>query len=171
MKENFYNDDVRQYLQMMQANIERMAANSGNCKSWMIVIITAFMGLWSNSQEMKGWGIIVIIPILLFWYLDSFYLQLERGMRNREREFLNILGNGIEDEYKKALFCFKPMMLPSDDKEKGFVSTKNCFISKSTAPFYGITIGVVILINIIQNYDLISKIINYHLCSCKCICQ
>lgn len=163
MNENFYNDDVRQYLQMMQANIERMATNSANCKSWMIVIITAFMGLWSNFQEMKEWGIILIIPILLFWYLDSFYLQLERGMRNREREFLNILGNGIEDECKKALFCFKPMLLSSIDQE-GFVSTKNCFFSKSIAPFYGITMGVVILINIIQNYDIILKIINYHLC-------
>lgn len=32
-RNNIYNDDDRQYLEMMQGNIERMAANSANCKT------------------------------------------------------------------------------------------------------------------------------------------
>ena len=98
MKENIYNDDDRQYLQMMQENIERMAANSANCKAWMIVIFTAFMGLWNNIQDKSLVGLVVLIPIIMFWCLDTFYLHLERGLRNRERDFLNIIESGSIDE-------------------------------------------------------------------------
>ena len=37
-----YSEDDRQYLQMMQDNITRMAANSSNCKSWLVTIVAAF---------------------------------------------------------------------------------------------------------------------------------
>ena len=44
-RNNIYNDDDRQYLEMMQGNIERMAANSANCKTWMVTIVAAVMAL------------------------------------------------------------------------------------------------------------------------------
>lgn len=84
-KPNLYNDDDRQYLQMMQSNIERMAANSANCKTWMVAFVTAFMALGSSIAVARYWLLLGIIPILLFWYLDTFYLHLERAMRNRNR--------------------------------------------------------------------------------------
>lgn len=84
-KPNLYNDDDRQYLQMMQNNIERMAANSANCKTWMVAFVTAFMALGSSFAVARYWLLLGIIPILLFWYLDTFYLHLERAMRNRNR--------------------------------------------------------------------------------------
>lgn len=84
-KPNLYNDDDLQYLQMMQSNIERMAANSANCKTWMVAFVTAFMVLGSSIAVARYWLLLGIIPILLFWYLDTFYLHLERAMRNRNR--------------------------------------------------------------------------------------
>lgn len=84
-KPNPYNDDDRQYLQMMQSNIERMADNSANCKTWMVAFVTAFMALGSSIAVARYWLLLGIIPILLFWYLDTFYLHLERAMRNRNR--------------------------------------------------------------------------------------
>lgn len=145
MKSNIYNDDDRQYLQMMQSNIERMVANSANCKTWMVAFVTAFMALSSSIAVAKYWLLLGIIPILLFWYLDTFYLHLERGMRNRERDFMNKYG-GTDEEYKKSLFNFEPLMVKEDDTENGFVSTNNRWFSASTVLFYGIAIVTVIVL-------------------------
>ena len=67
MKENLYNDDDRQYLQMMQENIERMAANSSNCKAWMVTIVSAMMALQCSVEALNGWILLGVLPIVLFW--------------------------------------------------------------------------------------------------------
>lgn len=149
-KTNFYNDDDRQYLQMMQSNIERMATNSANCKTWMVAFVTAFMALGSSSIVVaRYWLLLGIIPILLFWYLDTFYLHLERAMRNRERDFLNKVAAGDNEGYKAALFNFKPMMVKKEEAKDGLVATNDRWFSSSTAPFYSIAIIAVLLLTFI----------------------
>ena len=54
-RNNKLNDDERQYLEMMQGNIERMAANSANCKTWMVTIVSALMALQCTIQALNGW--------------------------------------------------------------------------------------------------------------------
>lgn len=148
-KPNLYNDDDRQYLQMMQNNIERMAANSANCKTWMVAFVTAFMALGSSIAVAKYWLLLGIIPILLFWYLDTFYLHLERAMRNRERDFLNKIAAGDNEGYRMVLFNFKPMMVKKEEAKDGLVATNDRLFSKSTAPFYCIAIIAVLILTFI----------------------
>ena len=69
-KNNFLNDDDHQYLQMLQGNIERMAANSANCKAWMVTIVSALMALQCSVQALNGWILLGLLPIVLFWFLD-----------------------------------------------------------------------------------------------------
>lgn len=110
-KNDIYNNDDRQYLQMMQSNIERMASNSANCKSWMVTIVAALLALQCSIEQLNGWILLAVLPIILFWYLDTFYLQLERGMRNREKVFMNALQSDDENAYKKVLYDFEPKMI------------------------------------------------------------
>ena len=145
-KQNLYNDDDRQYLQMMQSNIERMAANSANCKTWMVAFVTAFLALGSSIAIARYWLLLGIIPILLFWYLDTFYLHLERAMRNRERDFLNKVVAGDNEGYRIALFNFMPMMVKKEEVKDGLVATNDRWFSKSTAPFYSIAIVAVLIL-------------------------
>ena len=147
--QNLYNDDDRLYLQMMQSNIERMATNSANCKTWMVAFVTAFMALGNTIPVANYWLALGIIPVFLFWYLDTFYLHLERGMRNRERDFLNKWANDKDDEYVRALYNFKPLRVKKDDKKQGFVATNDHWFSKSTAPFYFIAIVAVLIVTFI----------------------
>ena len=158
MRSNSYNDDERLYLQMMQANIERMAANSANCKVWMISLITAFITIGSLFPNMRYWLLMGIIPILTFWYIDAYYLHLERGMRNRERDFFNIRESGSDNEYKRALFNFSPLSSYKDNAEKGFVATKGRLFSPSIAPFYCFPLVMVIILSIIFNWEFIEQI-------------
>ena len=89
MREVVYNEDDRQYMQMMQGNIERMAGNSSNCKTWLVTIVAGFLAIGCGVDALNGWLFLSVIPIFVFWYLDSYYLKLERGMRNRQRYFIN----------------------------------------------------------------------------------
>lgn len=160
MKECIYNDDELQYLEMMQGNIERMASNSANCKAWMVTIVAALMALQCTSiGDLNGWLLLGTLPVVLFWYLDVFYLHLERGMRNRERDFLNKM-EAEGDVYKKALFNFAPLMIESkkltkEQKETGLVATNDRWFSKSVVWFYIAPIIVIVVMMIVTNWSTI----------------
>ncbi len=155
------NDDERLYLSMLQGNIERMAGNSSNCKSWMVTIVSALMALQCTINALNGWILLGILPILLFWYLDVYYLHLERGMRNLETVFLNMFRDEDFEKYDKNLFNFKPYMIKKKDLTKeqegqGLVATNDRWFTKSVISFYGITFVAVILISVVLNWTKIS---------------
>ena len=151
MRENIYNDDDRQYLQMMQENIARMAGNSANCKTWLITLVCALITLAVTIQSLNTWIWFSIFPIVMLWQLDAFYLKLERGLRNRERDFVNIVSAAtLNDElYRAALFNFKTLEAPEDDKEKGIVTTRYLEWSDSVCTFYGVVFGIAIVASLV----------------------
>lgn len=160
VRNNIYNDDDRQYLQMMQGNIERMAANSSNCKAWMVTIVSAMMALQCSVEALNGWILLGVLPIVLFWYLDVYYLHQERGMRNRETVFMNILKSGIQDGYGDALFYFKPLMIKKSDlkdemKRQGLVATNDRWLTRSVIPFYGGTLAAVVIVYVVLNWEVV----------------
>lgn len=160
VRANMLNDDDRQYLEMMQGNIERMATNSANCKTWMVTIVAAVMALQCSVDALNGWILLGIFPVVLFWYLDVFYLHLERGMRNRETVFLNMLRSGRMEGYEEALFNFKPLMigekeLTDEQKGQGLVATDDRCFTESVKPFYGLTLVCVMIISVVLNWAVI----------------
>lgn len=159
-KMNVYNDDDRQYLLMMQGNIERMAANSSNCKAWMVTIVSAIMALQCSVEALNGWILLGVLPIVLFWYLDVYYLHLERGMRNRETVFINVLKSGTLEGYEDALYDFKPYMIKKKDltdemKQQGLVATNDRWLTRSIVPFYGATLVAVIIVYVVLNCETV----------------
>ena len=114
MAKPVYTEDERLYLQMMQNNIERMANNSANCKTWLVTMVAGFMAITCGFEEPHWWLLFAMVPIISFWYLDGYYLSLERKLRNRQRDLLNkqTLEN---DEYKAALYNFQPLEKDKDD--------------------------------------------------------
>lgn len=155
-RKNILNDDDRQYLEMLQGNIERMAGNSANCKTWMVTIVSALMALQCSLDDLNRWILLGILPIVLFWYLDVYYLHLERGMRNLETIFWNMFRDNDFEQYEKNLFNFKPYMIEKKDMteeqiKQGLVATNDRWFTKSVIPFYGITFVAVILISVVLN--------------------
>ena len=169
-RDNILNDDDRQYIEMLQGNIERMASNSANCKTWMLTIVSALMALQCSITDLNGWIFLVVLPILLFWYLDVYYLHLERGMRNRQTSFMYMFKNGLLEDYKNNLFIFEPYMikkedLTEDNKSQGLVATNDRWFTSSVFPFYGITLIAVAVISVVLNWSMISE----WFCNCGCI--
>ena len=103
------------HLQMIQDIIARMGQNSFQIKGWAIGIMIAifsFAGQQSNTRCI----LFTIIPLIIMWFLDSYYLQLERKFRllyddvrtsekNKEYDMnFNNVKIKVKDSYKISYF-------------------------------------------------------------------
>lgn len=140
-----YSTEELQYLQMLQDNISRMAANSANCKTWMITIVIAMVTAILSMENVNPILYFVLLtPVIVFWYLDALYLRYERGLRNRQRHFLNIVS---KEDREKALFIFSPYSSAVDISSGGIVKTTGLACNSSVFPVYfGTAIMVIVII-------------------------
>ena len=131
----FKDDDIRQHLMMQQDIINRMANNSSNCKAWLITIVSALTALQIAQGTIHSYGWLMIIVCLMFWYLDAFYLALERLHRDNERNFVSELKKG-DYSIDELIYCF------STKGNNKLVLTLKAMCSISCFPFYLILIGL-----------------------------
>ena len=73
-------DDKRQHLEFIQNIITRMNTNSFQIKGIAITIVSALMAIYASTPKVI-FIFLGIPPTLLFWFLDSYYLQQERKFR------------------------------------------------------------------------------------------
>jgi len=112
--------DTIKHLEFIQANIARMGQNSFQMKGWAMTVVTALIALYvaSISGESGGnsWFLFVgAFPTLIFWFLDSYYLQQERKFRgvyndvallSQENEKVEVrLFEMPLHKYKKGQYC------------------------------------------------------------------
>ena len=77
-------EDQRQHLAFIQDVITRMNSNSFSLKGLMITIVAAlgafFVGNYDQSTAIIYLGIAILL-VVIFWFLDSYYLKMERQYR------------------------------------------------------------------------------------------
>ena len=61
------------HLEMIQAVITRMAGNSFALKGWAVTLVAGLFAL-SGKDANQFYYLVTYIPIVVFWYLDSYYL-------------------------------------------------------------------------------------------------
>lgn len=71
------NEEKLKYLEFIQMNIDRMSRASFAYKAWTVTAITA---LFAASIAAKNADLILIslLPVIIFWWLDSYHLEIER---------------------------------------------------------------------------------------------
>lgn len=142
-------DECRQYVELLQQNITRMATNSANCKAWLVAIIAGtFVISHKDSSLLTP---LVEALIIVFGFLDSFYLGQERRLRKVEEDFVKLCKDSNSGGVRDALFTFKSnadhLNLTRDIVDcwfcKWFVNLVEQFVrmlcsvfSFSTSPFY-----------------------------------
>lgn len=76
-------ESVHKELDLIQSVINRMGSNSFEVKKWHIGILSLILAFM--NEELLGGNIeliwILFIPILSFWFLDSFFLSTEKFYR------------------------------------------------------------------------------------------
>ena len=80
---------VRAHLSILQAVIQRMAGNSASCKMWCVLMVVVML-LLSARKDMP----LAFIPAVLFLFLDTYYLALERAFRGSYNAFVGKLHKG-----------------------------------------------------------------------------
>ena len=94
MEENRHLDEgssaVQAHLEMMQGVIQRMAENSRSCKVWCVTLVAATLVLVARTGEPQH-ALIALVPTLLFLFLDSYYLALERAYIKSQNAFVTKL--------------------------------------------------------------------------------
>lgn len=66
------------HLEMIQGVINRMGSNSFMIKGWAVTLVSALFALSVDNYKFL---FISLVPILLFWWLDTFFLRQERLFR------------------------------------------------------------------------------------------
>jgi len=68
-----------EHLKMLQAIITRMASNSFMVKGWCITLVSALLAL--SAKDARFMVFVAYLPVLMFWWLDAFFLHQERLFR------------------------------------------------------------------------------------------
>ena len=119
------------HLELIQEVIKRMANNSFLLKGWTVTLVTGILALASKDTD-KQYFWIAYIPILMFWFLDAYYLQLERRYRRLYNSRL---------EEREVNFSMQ-MPIPSIEEKTTYIQA---LVSKTEIGFY-IALGIIISI-------------------------
>ena len=126
------------HLELIQGIINRMASNSFYLKGWAVTLVAGIFAISAKDSE-KTFFLISYIPILIFWGLDSYYLQLERKYRNLYKKVSQLKENEID-------FSMTITEELCDEKTQYF----KCLISITESLFYiPLAVLVIFIVNII----------------------
>lgn len=126
--------DTIKHLDYIQNAISRMADTSFKIKGLAITVVSAFIGIYVKTSNINFlWAL--IFPLVLFWILDSYYLQQERKLR----AIYNILIN------KEHHFGFKirKFDIPLEKIKGCRYKLFSVMVSKTEICFY---LGIIVLI-------------------------
>lgn len=135
------NENKLKHLEMIQGIINRMASNSFALKGWAVTLVAGIFALASKDSD-KIYFLIAYVPIVVFWFLDSYYLLQERLFRSLYGKVRQLPENKIDFDM--------------DTKKDEFKSEKNtfnaCLFSVTEAGFYIplaiLSAGIIILTHV-----------------------
>lgn len=139
------NEAVLKHIDIYQGIINRMAGNSSACKNWCIVLVSAFLAFAIKDNKLDYIGL-VAFPIFIFWFLDTYYLGLER-------KFIKQLNDGMR-KLRNKQFTIDDLF-----KVKGDKKLPNDMLeiasSWSVLPVYGGLFIMMLIINLTDNFKFL----------------
>ena len=135
---SFQHNDIEKFVDILQNNISRMGNNSSQCKNWCITITSALLVLGLKNECNHGIMWLMLLPTLLFWFLDSLYLQIEFAFRRLYSDFIT--------ECKKMGDDQAPVTTYQIEIHKSLKQTLKQMFTLSTFPFYGVQIVLFVIV-------------------------
>lgn len=99
------------HLEFIQNIITRMNTNSFQIKGLSITIVSILLAVYISVNNLE-FILITIFPLILFWFLDTYYLNQERKFRGLYNDILNGNKHNLKpfemriDLYKNGKFSF-----------------------------------------------------------------
>ncbi len=126
-------------IDLIQGVINRMANNSFMLKGWLISLIAVVLALSKDSLFSCNAIFVCSIlcfPILIFWYLDAFFLHKEKCYRAL---YEWVIKNRISTNENIYSLDFRPY-------QKQVKSQFRIMFSQTIFPFYGLSFIILIII-------------------------
>lgn len=134
---------VQSYLNILQSIISRMAGNSANCKSWCITLVSAILVVIADKAK-PNYAWIALIPVILFFFLDAYYLGQERAFRSTYNDFVQRMHAGAVGA--TDLFLVAP--------PKGFNVVTYTLQASSSFAIYPFYLTLIIMIGVARFFIL-----------------
>ena len=134
-------ENKRNHLLMIQGIIDRMGRNSFSLKEWSIGIMIAIFAFAGKNTHKAV--IITLIPLIVFWFLDAYYLMPERKFRALYDDVR--LKDESSIDFNMNFNIIKLNM--NDIKKYSFLSILS---SKSIMPFYVVCIITSVIIYFVE---------------------
>ena len=138
-------EEKRQHLEFIQNIITRMNANSFQLKGIAITIVSAMLAIYVSTENII-FVFLGILPTLLFWFLDSYYLQQERKFRG---VYNNVAGLKRDVE-------IKPYEMPIQKFKGGQYRFFDVFFSKTIFWLYFSVILFLVIIGFVLKSDYLT---------------
>lgn len=123
------------HLEMIEEVIERMGNNSFQLKGWAVTLV-ALVGALASQGSDKRFFLLAFIPLFSFWFLDSYYLQMERKYKVLYKRVSKKNDNEID-------FDMDTHSVTYSENEAKSICFCSCLFSKTEWPFYLIIVGAV----------------------------
>ena len=73
-------DNQLKHLEFIQNVITRMNTNSFQIKGWTVTLVSAFLAIFASTKN-DYFVLAAMFPLVVFWFLDAYYLMQERKFR------------------------------------------------------------------------------------------
>lgn len=93
-------------LKIIQDIIKRMAFNSFMLKGWAVTLVVATLLLKGDKYQV----LIAFIPLVIFWFLDAYFLQQERLYRELYKWVVANRLNSEEHLFDMNAYRFKDLV-------------------------------------------------------------
>lgn len=119
-------DDTFKHLEFIQNIVTRMNTNSFQIKGWAVTISSALLAVYAATKN-QNFILVSILPVLVFWFLDTYYLTQERKFRGLYKDVA-----GISEQPKKL----KPFEMRPDLYVGGEYCFGNALLSPTISGLY-----------------------------------
>lgn len=141
-KEEILNKEI----DLIQSCINRMAHNSFVIKGWLVSLIAVVLTLLPENFNIRILCIIGILITICIWYLDGFFLKVERLYRWKYDWVISKRLDTNEYMYDLNPYNNKMWLPNKDGSNKKIPNEKDVMLSKTLVPIYIPTILVIIFV-------------------------
>ena len=132
-------DNKVKHLELIQGIINRMSSNSFMLKGWAVSLVAGIFAIADKDAD-KMYFLVAYIPVIVFWFLDAYYLGQERLYRS--------LYDGVRKKKETEIdFSLNPDSISKKDRTD-FLS---CLFSQTECGFYCplaiLCTGIIIITN------------------------
>lgn len=132
-------------IDLLQNRIEKVEKTSFTIKGWTITLVTAVLALLPESIDKLVIGLVVASATLAFWYLDAFYLKVDKSYRFKYNWVVKNRMNN--NKYCFELFPYNEETFfdPDDPKRNTVPGIHSLMLSKTLIVFYAPIIVLAVL--------------------------